>query len=228
MSEAALPPGQRARADFPRFGLWPYAHRAPAADAPPSLLISGDVLLSPATVSWPPADVPRITRTSDFHCVTTWSHLGLQWSGVSFAAFYAAQVEPGLTAGADEPRLVVLRGADGYRTTLPLVDLLADGVMIADQLDGRRLTREHGAPLRLVAPAHYGYKQVKHLTRLEFWRGQPKLRARGFAFIDHPRARTAYEERGPLAPGWLLRHVYRPFIARTVRRFRLGQPHPST
>ena len=26
------------------------------------------------------------------------------------------------------------------------------------------------APLRLVAPAHYGYKSVKHLDRIELWR----------------------------------------------------------
>jgi DMSO/TMAO reductase YedYZ molybdopterin-dependent catalytic subunit len=46
------------------------------------------------------------------------------------------------------------------------------------------LTVAHGAPLRLVAPAHYGYKSAKHLSRIEFWRdgkavgrAQPELSA---------------------------------------------------
>jgi hypothetical protein len=37
--------------------------------------------------------------------------------------------------------------------------------------------------------------------------------------MDHPRARVALEERGRVFPGWLLRHLYRPLIGRTEKRF---------
>jgi DMSO/TMAO reductase YedYZ molybdopterin-dependent catalytic subunit len=221
VSDTPLPPGQRARTDFPRFGLWPYADRAPDADAAPAITLSGDVLTA-RTVENPLAGLPRTELTADFHCVTTWSHRGVVWSGVRFADFYASYVAAQLADPARAPTLVVIRGADGYRTTLPVQDLLASDVLIADSMSGLPLSRAHGAPLRLVAPAHYGYKHVKHLSRIECWHGVPALRSRGFEFIDHPRARVALEERGRLVPGWILRHVYRPFIARTVRRFAMG------
>ena len=41
-------------------------------------------------------------------------------------------------------------------------------VMLAFEMDGRPLLREHGAPLRLVIPEMYGYKNVKWLTAINF------------------------------------------------------------
>jgi DMSO/TMAO reductase YedYZ molybdopterin-dependent catalytic subunit len=44
--------------------------------------------------------------------------------------------------------------------------------MLAHHMDGAPLTRAHGAPLRLVIPEMYGYKNVKWLSRIEL---VPKL-----------------------------------------------------
>jgi DMSO/TMAO reductase YedYZ molybdopterin-dependent catalytic subunit len=213
----SLPPGQRARADFPRFGLTPFAFRFPKDATRCSLAVSGDVLES-RELHEPLAGLTRVERTTDFHCVTTWTRRNLRWSGVRFADFYHSQVEP-LVRRPAQPNLVVLRGQDGYRTTLPLADLLAEDVLLADRLEGEPLSIEHGAPLRLIAPSHYGYKSVKHLSRLEIWQGAPGVRPAAFAFMDHPRARVAEEERGRWLPGWLLRYVYRPLIGFTASRF---------
>ncbi len=92
-------------------------------------------------------------------------------------------------------------------------------MLLADRLDGEPLPIEHGAPLRLVAPAHYGYKSVKHLDRIELWRSDASYRPFGWRFMVHPRARVAYEERGRWVPGWLLRRLYRPLIRPTAARF---------
>lgn len=215
---ADLPPGQRARDDFPRFGLTPYATRFPARPADPALecrLPGRDPLALPD----PLAGLPRVERRADFHCVTTWSCRGVGWSGVRFADFHRLHLQPGLAALPVAALTVVLRAQDGYRTTLPLADLLADDVLLADRLDGAPLPLEHGAPLRLVAPAHYGYKSVKHLARIDLVVGAPRLRPAALAFMDHPRARVACEERGRWLPGWLLRRLYRPLVPGTVRRF---------
>ena len=75
------------------------------------------------------------------------------------------------------------------------------------------------APLRLVAPKHYAYKSVKHLSQMEFKTADSGYRVSGFRFMDHPRARVALEERGRFAPGWLLRYLYRPLVTGTVARF---------
>ena len=54
-----------------------------------------------------------------------------------------------------------------------LEDALADDVLLADRLDGAPLDAKHGAPVRLVAPAHYGFINVKHLCRIEVLTGEP-------------------------------------------------------
>jgi DMSO/TMAO reductase YedYZ molybdopterin-dependent catalytic subunit len=45
--------------------------------------------------------------------------------------------------------------------------------MLAYELDGKPLTRAHGAPARVVIPEMYGYKGVKWLTRMELVAAQP-------------------------------------------------------
>ena len=37
--------------------------------------------------------------------------------------------------------------------------------MLAYEMDGKPLPREHGAPVRLIIPEMYGYKNVKWLQR---------------------------------------------------------------
>ena len=216
---APLPPGQHLRNDFPRFGLGKFANRFPAEPDQIRMRISGDVesetIVSPQWEAF-----PRTDQVSDFHCVTTWSIQNLSWSGVRFVDFYRLHVLPHCQPrpGAD---LVVLRGADGFSASLPLEDVLRDEVLLADQLNGEPLGLAHGAPLRLVAPAHYGYKNVKHLMAIEFWTDRRHYR---FPFpyppfMDHPRGRVALEERARWVPSWLIRPIYRLLIRSTVRNF---------
>lgn len=212
-----LPPGQVARADFPRFGLNPYAARFPKELERVELRVCGHVATK-LCVSDELLALPRVEQRSDFHCVTTWSRRDLRWSGVRFRDFYEqivlpqARPEPGV-------RAVALRCQDGYRACLLLEDLLADDVLLADRLDGAPLGIEHGAPLRLVAPAHYGYKSAKHVSTLEFLLDASGHRTAALKFMEHPRARVVLEERGIGFPGVALRYLYRPLIGMTVRRF---------
>jgi DMSO/TMAO reductase YedYZ molybdopterin-dependent catalytic subunit len=215
-----LPPGQREVANFPRFGLTPFAVRFPTAIDTARIQIVGDVATS-VEVGRELELVERVELRSDFHCVTTWTRRGLQWGGVRFSDFYQQIVVP-LARPSPDATFVVLRGQDGARTSLPLDDLLAPDVLLADRLNGQPLPIAHGAPLRLVAPAHYGYKSVKHINRIEFWRSSANYRPFGLRFMVHPRARVAYEERGQWVPGWLLRYLYRPLIRPTASRFELA------
>ena len=143
----------------------------------------------------------------------------MQWGGIRFADFYRQVVVP-LAGPPDGAAFVVLKGQDGARTSLLLDDLLASDVLLADRLDGQPLSIAHGAPLRLVAPAHYGYKSVKHVDRIDFWRSEANYRPFGLRFMVHPRARVVLEERGQWVPGWLLRYLYRPLVRSTVSHFK--------
>lgn len=221
-----LPPGQYEISSFPRFGAPPFDKRFPGDTETIRLQVVGDVQQS-VTVEHEWEHLPRVQQVSDFHCVTTWTRRALIWEGVSFADFYQYLVVP-LAAPHPDAVFVVLRGQDGYRSSLPLADMLAADVLLADRLEGKPLSVAHGAPVRLVAPAHYGYKNVKHVSRIAFWRDATGYRPVGYRFMAHPRARVAEEERGQGAPGWLLRYLYRPLVRPVARRFeRALQQHAS-
>ena len=109
-----------------------------------------------------PGDVPRRQLDADFHCVSGWTAVGLRWEGVAFADFYRLRIEPALRPGAVVTH-VEFRGLDGFRSVITIEDALDDDVLLADHLDGEPLGTDHGAPLRVVSPAQYGYISTKHL-----------------------------------------------------------------
>jgi len=63
-------------------------------------------------------------------------------------------------------------------------DALADGVLIADRLDGRPLDGDHGAPARLVSPNQYGLVSTKHLCRIELHTAEPSENYHPSAIVD--------------------------------------------
>jgi len=105
--------------------------------------------------------LPRAQQTSDFHCVTGWSVAGVRWTGVRFRDLLAA-ARPLPTARA----LTFVSAERPYVDSLTLDQLQAPDAMIAYGLDGQPLSRDHGAPLRVVMPRMYGYKGVKWLERI--------------------------------------------------------------
>lgn len=210
-----LPPGQRA-APFERFGLPQFADRRVQVPTRPVLMVGGDVRLAAQfDLAELLADLPRHEQRSDLHCITTWSALDLDWSGVRLrdvARRVAESVEP-------HPGTRWLRatGLDGYQSCLLLDDAFADDVLLVDRLDGVPLTPDHGAPARLIAPAHYGYKSVKHLTGLDYL---VKYDSGPAGWKGHPRARVAEEERSRLLPGPFWRRLWRltlPVLRRAYR-----------
>jgi len=212
----SLPPGQKAIDHFPRFGLPQYAKKFPTEINKIELEIKGD--LEPFTLEDPLLELPRVEQVSDFHCVTTWSKKELKWSGVRFSDFYEHFIVPKLNGA--KITYVFLKSQDSFRTSLPLDDLLRENVLLADKLNDLPLTIAHGAPLRLVAPDHYGYKNPKHLSRIEFYKKAQNNKSGLMKAIDHPRGRVAHEERANFAPGWLLRLPYKIGIKSTISDFK--------
>jgi len=161
------------------------------------------------------ATLPRREITADFHCVAGWSVTNLRWEGVSFESMYRILIEPALTPGTSVTHLV-FSGLDGWRSVVMIEDALADDVLIAENLDGRPLDGDHGAPARLVSPKQYGYINTKHLCRIDVHSGEPPsiddtLIMR--LLSSHPRARVWKEERHRYLPAWSIRRLYRATIA---------------
>jgi len=219
-STTGVPPGQRVIDWFPRFGV-DLSRPAPQVPADPTIEIGGAVSES---ISIPVADLvtlPRRRLNADFHCVSGWTTLGLRWEGVPFADFYRLVIEPALRPGTVVTH-IVFRGLDGFRSVVMIEDALDDDVLLADHLDGHPLSPDHGAPVRLVSPAQYGYLSTKHLSRIDVHTTTPTGGRRSFVLDvllhSHPRARVWQEERHGTLPGRMVRPFYRAVAMVMLRR----------
>ncbi len=105
--------------------------------------------------------LPQSTDVSDFHCVTRWSRLDMDWEGVK------AQEILMMAAPLETAKYVTLHGYDGYTTNLPLEALLDDDVMVAHSVLGYPLTTAHGGPVRMIVPKRYAWKGAKWLKAIE-------------------------------------------------------------
>ena len=203
-----LPPGQRAIDHFPRFGTPASASKLPAAPSADFALqvAAGGAACAPISRG-ELGQLARRELVADFHCVTTWSYQGVSWSGYGFREFYEQLIAPRAREHGSFP-FVELKALDGYGTCLALDDLLTDEALLADRMNGAPLSLEHGAPLRLVVPSLYGYKNIKHVSRLMLVSRYRR------PFVErqtqaHPRGRVAFEERGRGLPGPIYRIIYR-------------------
>lgn len=153
-----LPPGQKVIERLKPMGGTP-------GDPRPSeyrLRVHGEVE-RPFTLTFAELlEQPSVTLASDVHCVTGWSVLGARFTGARVRDLaQKAGVKP-------SARHVVFEGAHGYTANVPLREALAPEVLVAHRLDGRPLSRAHGAPVRGVVPDLYFWKSAKWLTGIRF------------------------------------------------------------
>ncbi len=67
----------------------------------------------------------------------------------------------------DKAKVVVFRCADGYHTAIPLEDAMHEGTILAYEMNGEPLPMEHGFPVRLLNPGHYGTKNPKWIVSIQ-------------------------------------------------------------
>jgi DMSO/TMAO reductase YedYZ molybdopterin-dependent catalytic subunit len=109
--------------------------------------------------------LPQARQTSVFHCVTGWTVNGVEWRGVRFADLLAAAKPlPGAHA------LEFVSAEKPYVDYLTLEQAMLPDVMLAWEMDGKPLLQEHGAPVRVVIPDMYGYKNVKWVAEVNLVR----------------------------------------------------------
>ncbi|MEX0270193.1 sulfite oxidase-like oxidoreductase [Leptolyngbyaceae cyanobacterium UHCC 1019] len=106
--------------------------------------------------------MPQSDFTADFHCVTTWSKLDVEWRGVKVVDFMKhVEVDP--------KAVHIMEHCYGdYTTNISMNDFLREENFFAHTLFGEPLPAEHGGPLRLVVPHLYAWKSAKWLNGLEF------------------------------------------------------------
>ena len=105
--------------------------------------------------------LPRAEQISTFHCVTGWTVKNVHWGGVRIKDVFDL-VRPVPAAGA----LQFVSAEKPYVDYLSIEQVQLHDVMLAYEMNGKPLPREHGAPLRLIIPEMYGYKNVKWLESI--------------------------------------------------------------
>jgi DMSO/TMAO reductase YedYZ molybdopterin-dependent catalytic subunit len=109
--------------------------------------------------------LPKVEQVSTFHCVTGWTVKNVGWGGVRLSDVLGpASPKP------DAHALEFVSAEIPYVDSLTIRQAGLHDVMLAYEMDGKPLPRVHGAPVRLVIPEMYGYKNVKWLKGINLVR----------------------------------------------------------
>ena len=153
-----LPPGQ-----YDTGSSWPVltAEATPRIDTADWTFTVEGLVAQPTKWTWDEIHtLPPSSFNGDIHCVTTWSKLGMTFSGVSIdTLLVVARPLPSATH-------VVAWSHTGYTTNLPLADVTNGRAWVAWEVDGDPLPREHGGPARLLVPHLYFWKSAKWVAGL--------------------------------------------------------------
>ncbi len=103
-------------------------------------------------------------------------HFGLmsaaEWSGVPLSeVLHLAQAQPRaarvLVSGFDQYQTQSTSSIPGASWIFTTEDLASSGAFLATQMNGQPLTRDHGAPLRLLVPGWYGCACIKWVNQID-------------------------------------------------------------
>ncbi len=121
-------------------------------------------------------------------CVEGWSAIAW-WAGVRFDDLlraYPPASEAKWVRAESSVNLDASGSPDPYFMSLDLATARHPQTLLATHFNGRTLTVEHGAPLRLLAPVKLGLKNVKAITRMTYVAEEPRdyWAERGYSRYD--------------------------------------------
>lgn len=190
---------------MPRYGLPKYIKRWVELSPHPTISVFGATRIPLILTLHDLQKLPLAAVQADFHCVTTWSKPDLHWQGWAFQEIWRTYLREFAEVEVSHIRF---SASDGFAATIPLAELLREDVLLATQLNHAPLTVKHGAPVRLVTPQLYGYKNLKHVYRMELLT-EPKPSGVTSRLLIHPRGRVDLEERSSAGFPLFWRTLYR-------------------
>jgi DMSO/TMAO reductase YedYZ molybdopterin-dependent catalytic subunit len=114
--------------------------------------------------------LPKVEMTVEHKCIEGWSHV-VTWGGTPFsnlAALYREQL-----GGAT--RYVSLSTPDrAYYVGMDWDSMMHSQTLLTYELQGRPLSVDHGAPLRLTTTLKYGIKMIKRIGTVQFTDERPR------------------------------------------------------
>ena len=114
--------------------------------------------------------LPKTEIIFDFKCVEGWDQIQ-HWGGVKLSDFIAHyQLEQFA-----EKQYMGLETPNGeYYVGLERDSVLHPQTLLAYEMNGKPITINHGAPLRLIVPVKYGIKNLKRIGKMTFSNSRPR------------------------------------------------------
>lgn len=111
--------------------------------------------------------VPKAEYSTDFRCIEGWSEV-MHYSGTRFSDFLDFY-KLGRRPDGSYYSYVGLETPDRrYYVSLDMESMLHEQTVLAYEMNGRPLSVENGAPIRLIIPIKYGIKSLKRIGRIFF------------------------------------------------------------
>jgi len=145
---------------------------------------------NPVSLTWDEIRaLPGSSYEGDIHCVTSWSKLGIKFTGVSVDTLFSLAGPLGTATH------VVAHSHSSYPTNLPLKDVVDGQAWIVWDVDGAPLPRAHGGPARMIVPHLYFWKSAKWIAGLRLLdHDQPGFwEVRGYHNYGDPWREQRYE-----------------------------------
>ncbi len=156
-----IAPGQQLTAP----GKWPIiGQRQPSdSDRPWQISVAGQVEHSITLSLKEISALPQSSMTIDIHCVTRWSKLDANFSGVSLEHLLSlAQPKPSAKYVS-----FTSRTDNRHSSSLEIRTAINLKTMIATHHADQPLASNHGGPIRCIVPGRYFYKSVKWVETIE-------------------------------------------------------------
>ncbi len=128
--------------------------------------------------------LPAFTIITQFKCIEGWSYV-MSWRGarlVDFMAKYSPAIKtddngdplPPVRGVPAYPDFVAMSTPDKqYYVGLDMQSARHPQTLLCYEMNGRPLTQEHGAPLRLIIPVKYGVKNIKRIGHIHYTNRRP-------------------------------------------------------
>ena len=126
--------------------------------------------------------LPKTEMTTELKCIEGWSVV-VHWAGTRLVDFLARYPLATRSGGLADPRnppadlapyVGIVTPDEKYYVGLDMLSALHPQTLLCYEMNGRPLTADHGAPLRLVTPLKYGIKHLKRIGTIAFADTRPK------------------------------------------------------
>lgn len=114
--------------------------------------------------------LPKTEIVYDFKCVEGWDEIQ-HWAGVRLSDFLAHFK----LQGEAKKQYMGLETPNGaYYVGLERESIMHPQTLLAYEMNGKPISIDHGAPLRLIVPVKYGIKNLKRIGTMSFSDSRPR------------------------------------------------------